>query len=113
MRCCARFRRAPATIFIARVIFCVLLTLEIRLRMAFRLGIARPRKGSLLFARYESVGELLERALQSLGDVLGELPLVANLLQKLGVFVVEEAVKLLLVFSQRLDRQLVDEAVGA
>ena len=34
MRICARFRRAPATIFMARVIFCVDLTLEMRLRIA-------------------------------------------------------------------------------
>ena len=36
MRCCARFSRAPATIFIARVIFCVDLTLEMRLRICLR-----------------------------------------------------------------------------
>ena len=36
MRCCARFRRAPATIFMARVIFCVALVLMMRLRMLLR-----------------------------------------------------------------------------
>src|SRR5262245_23821302 len=36
MRAWARASRAPATIFMARVIFCVLLTLEIRLRIALR-----------------------------------------------------------------------------
>src|SRR5690242_2930843 len=40
MRCCALLSLAPATIFMARVIFCVDLTLEIRLRMDLRLGTA-------------------------------------------------------------------------
>jgi len=36
--CCARARRAPATIFIAFVIFCVDLTLTMRVRMTFNEG---------------------------------------------------------------------------
>src|SRR6186713_2154170 len=42
MRCWARANRAPATSFIARVIFCVDLTLEMRLRISFRfaMGVA-------------------------------------------------------------------------
>ena len=39
IRCCARLRRAPATIFMAFVIFCVDLTLLIRFRMIFSEGI--------------------------------------------------------------------------
>src|SRR6185503_17252182 len=39
MRCWARFKRAPATIFMARVIFCVLLTVAMRLRIALRFAI--------------------------------------------------------------------------
>src|SRR5581483_10136944 len=36
IRCCARFSRAAATIFMARVIFCVFLTLPMRLRRLLR-----------------------------------------------------------------------------
>src|SRR5262245_36743046 len=45
MRCWARLRRAPATIFMARVIFRVLLTLLIRLRIALRLATALALSG--------------------------------------------------------------------
>src|SRR6185369_128565 len=38
IRCWASARRAPATIFMARVIFCVPFTLEMRRRIALRLG---------------------------------------------------------------------------
>src|SRR5262245_17452321 len=58
MRCCARFRRAPATIFIARVIFCVDLTVTMRLRIDLSDGIRQPLlfeadlpSPDLLFAR--------------------------------------------------------------
>jgi hypothetical protein len=40
MRCCARVSRAPATIFMARVIFCVALVLAMRLRMTLSDGMA-------------------------------------------------------------------------
>ncbi len=40
MRAWERARRAPATIFMARVIFCVDLTLPMRLRIVFSEGMA-------------------------------------------------------------------------
>src|SRR3984885_4857608 len=68
IRCCARFRRAPATIFIARVIFCVALTLVIRFRMVLSDGMVEP----LLVALAERRAEVLERLLQLLLDVLAD-----------------------------------------
>src|SRR5690606_7908345 len=81
----ARRSRAAATSFIARVIFCVLLTLPIRLRICFRLAIGDSVYPSLL-ADLEGRGErlqgLVERRLgrvvdlARLHDVLEDLRLV-------------------------------------
>src|SRR5882762_7340056 len=105
MRCWARLRRAPATIFMARVIFCVALTVTMRLRMALRLGMAY-----LLAAFAERLAELLERRQKLTLELLVDHLLGANALEQLGVGRLQEGVELLLVGRELVDRELVHES---
>src|SRR5690348_16340561 len=102
MRCCARLRRAPATIFIARVIFCVALTLTIRLRMVLRLAIGGS---ALLLVRglAESGPELLERLLEGRLGLLVDRLLRPDVLEDLGVLRVHEGHELTLVLGDLSD----------
>src|SRR5689334_9035325 len=77
----ARRSRAAATIFMARVIFCVFLTDTIRLRIALRLGMS----GRRLALDRELLGEVIERGGDDLSG-LGE-DLLARLLAR-GVLLV-------------------------
>src|SRR6516225_2738183 len=71
MRCWARVRRAPATIFMARVIFCVAFVLAMRLRITLSDGMARSVLPVGGLGRAEGRGELLERLLEGgLGRVV-------------------------------------------
>src|SRR5688572_908447 len=98
MRCCARFRRAPATIFIARVIFCVLLTLVMRLRIALRLatncsGRRQPARSGLFGAGNEALAELLQRFIQLLLEVVADFTLVTDLFPDIRVLLVDVTVE--------------------
>src|SRR4051794_21255900 len=105
MRDCARASRAPATIFMARVIFWGDLVLEIRLRMTLSDGMSSSGL-ELRVEGFERRGEPLLHVVVDhllLGDV-GEKRLVGRL---------DERVELLLVAPERLDRELVQKSVDA
>src|SRR3984957_1211184 len=105
MRCWARLSFAPATIFIAFVIFCVDLTLVIRLRMTLSDGTASA------FALAEDRPELGQRRLQLRLQVLVEHALAPQVLEDPGVLALEERVERRLVGGQLGDRQPVEEAL--
>src|SRR5882724_8441534 len=108
MRDCARASLAPATIFIARVIFCVDLTLEIRLRMTLSEGIGLALGYGGLELRIErrdgGVEAFLQVVVQNLlrGDVVEQ--------RLVGAFDVRK--KLGLVTLQRFDREFVELTGG-
>src|SRR6185312_14218484 len=97
MRCCARLRRAPATIFWARVIFCVFLTLPMRLRSDFRSGTALPRGSGLLRGRDEALAKGLEQRLELRLQVVRDRLLLADGLEDVGVLRLDVRVELRLV----------------
>src|ERR1700756_2314875 len=84
MRCWARVSFAPATIFMARVIFCVALVLAMRLRIALSegtglfssvlllLGLVAVRRRRLRSAAAERGPELVEGLLQDLFGLVVE-----------------------------------------
>src|ERR1700759_1251169 len=117
MRCWARLSRAPATIFWARVIFWGFLTLPMRLRSDFRSGTARSSvlrgRSGLLGGGDEAFAEGLEEALELRLQLVGDGLLVADRLPDVGVLRVDVRVELRLVLGEGLDRELVQEALGA
>ncbi len=90
MRCCARVSRAPATIFMARVIFCVAFVLDDAL--ADRL---ERRHGDYFcsVAGAERAGELVERLLEGRLGVLVERLLRAEGLVDGRVLLLDEVVR--------------------
>src|SRR5512144_1427994 len=116
---CARRSFAVETSLIARVILRVFLTLVIRLRIAFRLGMAL-----LLLLHRELLGELGQGVAQPLlqiarallaGRVLDVLELAGRLelLEDVVLARLQERQELALVAGEHADRVVVDEAVGA
>src|SRR5215470_1113612 len=104
MRACARASRAPATIFMARVIFCVDLTLEIRLRMALSDGISE----SALHGDLELGVERLDGRVETLLQVVVEHSLLGDVGEERLVGGLDVKVELLLVALERVDRELVE-----
>src|SRR5687767_10076600 len=99
---CARRSRAADISFIARVIFCVFLTVAMRLRMILRL----PAGIVLLALHREQFAERLERLLE-LGLVLiVELLALADVGEQLLVRALEILEQLLLVAAQHRERVL-------
>src|SRR5580693_8027373 len=106
MRCWARFSRAPATIFIARVIFCVDFTLTMRVRITFN-------EGTSLVSLAERLPELLERAPELRLEILVEHLLRTKGLQDVRVRGLEEGGDAPLVGGELADLQSVEKAFGA
>src|SRR5256885_13280903 len=109
MRCCARVSRAPATIFMARVIFCVDLVLVMRLRIVLSDGILRlpgarlgPGRGGHRRA------ELLERLLEKLLGLRVQGLLRAKVFVNRAVLLLDEIVETTLISSDLRNVELVD-----
>src|SRR5688500_762726 len=108
IRCCARFSRAADTIFIARVIFCVFLAPAMRLRMIMRfatesLAAVGARAFGLLVlvgVGDEALAEALQRLVELLPQVVGQLALLYDVRPDVGVLLVDVAVELVLVSAQ-------------
>src|SRR5262245_34247457 len=104
----ARRSRAEETIFMARVICCVLLTLRIRRRRSMRAG-TFPGSG---LRGLERGAELGEGGLQLVAHVALQVLLLGDGLQDLREAALQESVQLLLVAPAVWDRDAVEEAVG-
>src|SRR6187549_3426688 len=100
MRSCARRILLAATISMALVIFCVLLTLAILTRISLV-----PGMGSIRSGREESLAELLV----SLFDFLRELGLLVDLLQEVRVRGLRESLQRRLEVHDLLPVHLVHE----
>src|SRR5688500_14450330 len=106
----ARRSFAAATIFIARVILRVFLVAAMRLRIAFRDGMAVG--SGLLLVGGELLGELGQGRAQRLLDVAVELAGGADGLEELLLARLDEGHHLGLVALDGVHRVVVDEAVG-
>src|SRR5579859_3228874 len=106
MRCCARVSFAPATIFMARVIFCVAFVLPMRLRIALSEGIF----SALLVAERRRV--FVERLLERLLRLVVERLLRAQRLVDGAVLLLDEVEQALLVRLHLGELELVDVALG-
>src|SRR5215471_15236883 len=109
MRAWARVSRAAATIFIARVIFWVDLTVEIRLRMA----LSEATFSALLHGGLEFGVERFDRRVEALLQIVVEDLLLGDVAQQRFVARLEGGHELGLVPLQRFDRELVEIAGSA
>src|SRR5688572_27076276 len=119
-RSCARFRREAAIIFIALVICCVDLTARIRRRRSMRDGISLAhsftrRAGSrdcrCLTSSQELLVEFLKCRLQSRLQVVVQDLLFGDARENGRVACLDEAVEILFVPAQVLDRHRIEEAL--
>src|SRR5580704_13343544 len=110
IRVCARVSRAPATIFMARVIFCVALVLAMRLRIALSEGMGAPLLPVFGLGRAERGAELVERLLECPFALVVEGLLRAKGLEEIRVLLLDEVTQATLVVGDLRDGELVHVA---